>query len=283
MSLIISLKTFFSTNPVTAKLYYVMRKRYVEYDKNKLKKLSKKEKEYSDMSGVAELKNTKHGKRCFIIGNGPSLRISDLDRLKEEDCFGVNRIFHIFDQTEWRPKYYVVADRSVIFEQIPKNLNYLTGCCEQIFLNSCVFPGVSKNDIKENVHFPYINIFDNNKDGSPYFADDIEDQIYHGSTVTYICIQLAVYMGYSEIYLLGIDHNYNIQNKDGKIIQDKNVQNYMAGIEGKIVNVPEMDGSTKAYKKAREVCEAKGIIIKNATRGGRLEEFERIDFDSLVK
>lgn len=48
------------------------------------------------------------GKRCFLIGNGPSLRAEDLTRLHEagEITFAFNRIYNIFDQTPWRPSFY---------------------------------------------------------------------------------------------------------------------------------------------------------------------------------
>ena len=69
---------------------------------NKIKQeLSVKLKKYKDIH---------KGKRCFIIGNGPSLQMSDLEILykNKEICFGVNRIFLGFNDTEWRPDYYVV-------------------------------------------------------------------------------------------------------------------------------------------------------------------------------
>ena len=52
---------------------------------------------FSEGKKLARLKNIHTGKRCFIIGNGPSLTSSDLDKLRDnnEICFGFNRIFYI--------------------------------------------------------------------------------------------------------------------------------------------------------------------------------------------
>ena len=55
----------------------------------------------------------------------------------------------------------------------------------------------------------------------------------------------------------------------------------MPGLEGKLAWPPQMEKSTLAFRKARQVCDESGIIIRNATRGGKLEEFERVDFNSL--
>lgn len=59
------------------------------------------------------LKDLHRGKRCFIIGNGPSLAIADLDRLQNEITFASNRITLAFEETDWRPSYYTLCDRVV--------------------------------------------------------------------------------------------------------------------------------------------------------------------------
>ncbi len=65
---------------------------------------------------LSSLKDRHKGEKCFIIGNGPSLRAEDLQKLYEKEIisFATNRIFHIFDQTEWRPDYYVSEDVDVL-------------------------------------------------------------------------------------------------------------------------------------------------------------------------
>ena len=113
--------------------------------------------------------------------------------------------------------------------------------------------------------------------------DDIAKCVSEGYTVTYSCIQMAVYMGYSEIYILGCDHNYSATFRlDGSIKKDSEVnQNYMTLIDHKLINLPRLDKTTLAYQRARIECEKRGVKIFNSTRGGKLEVFERKEFDSL--
>ena len=59
---------------------------------------------------LQQLKNRYSGKRCFIIGSGPSMKIEYLDRLQNEFTFSANQIFKIFNQTNWCPTLYVKAD-----------------------------------------------------------------------------------------------------------------------------------------------------------------------------
>ena len=64
-----------------------------------------------DGKRIAALKDKYKGKRCFICGNGPSLKAEDLNILSQrgEYTFGMNRIFKIFPQTEWRPSFYMYS------------------------------------------------------------------------------------------------------------------------------------------------------------------------------
>lgn len=231
---------------------------------------------------IAALKNKKVGKRCFIVGNGPSLTIDDLEKIKNEDTFAVNRIYKLFDKTDWRPTYYFSQDDRIV-DEIAADLPIMLKECKGVFINSCGYSLISKEIKKnKNMNFIYIDNLHDSFPELPSFSFDVADHFVEGYTVAYACIQMAVYMGYSEIYIIGTDHSYNInQTSDGKIKKNDNVQNYMPELAGKVVYPPQMEKSTLAFRKSRLVCEEKGIVIKNATRKGMLEEFERIEFDSL--
>ena len=250
---------------------------WVEYDdvRNRLKN-----RKYSSVKGLRKYKNTKKGKRCFIVGNGPSLTIKDLERIKDEDSFAVNRIYKIFNQTQWRPTFYCSQDTGIL-EEIQEDLNIILNNCKGIFLNSYIIKQKYKIVTGENINYFCLNTRQFYPD-MPKFSKDVSKCIYEGYTVAYACIQLAVYMGYSQIYIIGTDHNYSVNLKhDGKVEKKQETANYMKGLEGKLCFYPQLEKSTLAFRKARIECDKRGIIIRNATRGGKLEEFERIDFDTL--
>lgn len=62
---------------------------------------------------IQKMKRVYKGKRCFIVGNGPSLKTEDLELLKKEITFGSNGIFHLYGRTEWRPTFYFVESMKV--------------------------------------------------------------------------------------------------------------------------------------------------------------------------
>ena len=99
--------------------------------------------------------------------------------------------------------------------------------------------------------------------------------------MTYMCLQLAVYMGFKEIYLLGVDHNYSVTLlPNGEIAEDSSVKDYFSD-SIKYTNIPQIYKSTLAYLAAEKYAEDHGIKIYNATKGGKLDAFERVDFDCL--
>lgn len=226
-----------------------------------------------------------HGERCFIIGNGPSLRPEDLDKLVGEVSFASNRIYHIFSQTIWRPTFYVSIDNDVISAEIDRIK--ASGTYEKFLNYKAKKYG---RNMEDNLH--YINVTGPFKiDKGDVCPHEVSNNLPHHcgqyGTVTANSIELAIYMGFCEIYLLGVDHSYSvIIGKDGKAHRDESVKsNYFAGIENTqgYAGLPVMfaGASYNAYVLLKKYADGKGIKIFNATRGGKLEVFERVEFDSL--
>jgi hypothetical protein len=104
-----------------------------------------------------------------------------------------------------------------------------------------------------------------------------------GATVTYSCIQIAAYMGFSEIILLGVDNNFPFGTRlNGEMIYN-DVHSHFNNDYKSTVYIPTIDRINLAYESAREYCDTHNIKILNATRGGRLDAFERVDFESLFR
>lgn len=232
---------------------------------------------------LSTYKNRHKDARCFFIGNGPSLRADDLTRLFEqgEICFGFNRIYNIFDQTPWRPTYYISQDEKMLqgcmeFVEkeelgnkfIPINLKWYHG----IRLSTATW-FLMKAPLQEN-------------DKPLEFSDDPARVVYNSSTGMYTAAQFAAYMGIKEIYLIGVDHQFHIsQNNKGEVIVDESVKDYFSdkyNEDKENLYIPNTEKSTQTYIAMKEQCDKRGIKIYNATRGGKLEVFPRIDLDSVL-
>ena len=119
------------------------------------------------------------------------------------------------------------------------------------------------------------------------FYDELSEKVTCNGTVTISAIQFAVYMGYTEIYLIGVDHSYSkIIDSNGNVIEDKSVKdyfdnNYDDGIKTELVH--NMDDATKSFLRTKKHFSKKNIKIHNATRGGKLEVFPRVDLDTFFR
>ena len=257
-------------------------------------------------------KNKYEGRRCFIIGNGPSLKPEDLDKIHANGDFSIasNRIFLIFDKTEWRPNIYTSRDTAGLkpsidlISEIESELKLLLLMPRQKML-----PVRNAVPLRE---LPTNNMWLITRSMTP-FSDDITRGVYLTNTITYVNMQIAVYLGFKEIYLIGIDHQYakmwhvpdkfrnydvraNKDNfKDGQVINFapeiqvvEGIQNhfcadYMEGVHeiGEKATAYAIDEATLSYQSAKQYAQAHSIKIKNATRGGKLNVFPRVNFDSL--
>lgn len=216
---------------------------------------------------IEKFRNIHEGKRCFIVATGPSLSMDDLDTLYRngEICISVNGIFKAFGQTKWRPNYFIIGDQatSVWKKEI------LEMDVQSKFVADVV-------DCFHDKHYDNIykwHLIRKKGDGGlPDFSDDFALGGYWGRTIVYDgAIQLAVYMGFKEIYLLGTDCTVS---PDGKTPHF--VSNYI-----KNPYALNLDKIMLAYQAAKQYADSHGIKIFNATRGGKLEIFPRVDFDSL--
>lgn len=226
---------------------------------------------------LKKFKNIHKNERCFIIGNGPSLKIEDLERLKDEITFGTNRIFNIFNETDWRPTYYCIQDFSLM-NQISREIDNIKAKEKFLSINA---KWKYRLRFNENTNYFFLNT-KRYYPNMPNFSKDIAHEICEGFTVTYGAMQIAMYMGFKEIYLLGVDFNYSVyKNNDGKIIKQEGVKDYFSNDNNDGLNAPNLENSYLAYKKAKEYSSEVGCKIFNSTRGGNLDIFERVNLDDL--
>ena len=232
---------------------------------------------------MKKIHNKHLGESCFIIGNGPSLSPDDLSILhkKNIDTFAVNRIFKIFPQTEWRPTYYVSTDH-VLIRDILDEVNNLPIKDKFIPLQNKYY----HNIIVKNAHYFFMND-DRTKDQPEGFSLDCTGQINRIGTVTIACIQLAAHMGYKNIFLLGVDHNFDkIITADGEVVVDPSVKNYFCdGYDDDVADevVHNLGHTTKSYLSVKKFYDNTDVNIVNATRKTKLTVFPCCSFEEAIK
>ena len=246
---------------------------------------------FSKYNKLKKYHNIHKGKRCFIVATGPSLTIDDINKLKDEFTFSMNSIVLCFKETSWHPTYYAIQDKKV-YQSLSQDKSFDLSGVKSIFIGrslekhikaagSCVPQDYNVFDL-----FGYRQSPEEVDDARKYvptsyklgFSDDIRVTVY-GYNIAYSVLQIAVYMGFSEIYLLGCDCNYNM-DKDFHFIEYVTEAGKRKKDPLRLLAVAE--NIILSYKSAKEYADLHGIKIYNATRGGKLEVFERVDLDEVL-
>lgn len=214
---------------------------------------------------LTTLKNKYLNQKAVILCNGPSLLKCDFKLLKNVYCFGLNKINLLFKKENFRPNCIVATNPFVIYQ----NRKYFNKCKINLFLNS--------DSLLNKVIRPKKNItfFHSTTQG---FARDCSYSINEGYTVTYVALQLAFHMGFKSVAIVGADHYYDYKGQANQLVFNKKKNN--SHFDSKYFlnqkfQLPDLLQSEISYKIAKQVYEAHGRKIINATSGGRLEIFER--------
>lgn len=236
---------------------------------------------------VKRYKDRHKGERCFILGTGPSLNQVDLAKIKDEFTIGVNGIYKIAEEIDldyfiyvsnWYWKYHLEGLQSV--------------ACKQAF-----FPLELQQEFSDHKNKTWIAVSDpvyvkyGERFRVPFaFSVDPHRRLYAGGTVLFLALQMAFYMGFSEVVLLGVDHSYD-QDKDESLRQEGG-GNYSTKDGDKAHYEKEYNPSDleyhvdlvameRGYALAKQVYEKAGRVIYNASPGTKLKTFEKRDFASL--
>lgn len=221
---------------------------------------------------LSELKDRHRGQRCFIIGNGPSLQKTDLSRLRDEFTFGMNRIYLMFPELGFTTTYFLTIN-SLVIEQ----------CAEEI--RALPIPKFiswrSRNLIRPTGDLAFLHTTYT----GPKFAQDARGRLWEGATVTYVALQLAFHMGFEQAILIGVDHNYSTKGRPNTTVvsEGDDPNHFHKGYFGKGFRwqLPDLDTSERGYTLAREAYRQAGRQVLDATIGGKLTIFPKVDYNTL--
>ena len=215
----------------------------------------------------------RQGERCFIIGNGPSLNETDLTRLKGEATFGLNRIYLLFPKMGFSTSYYVSVNTLVI-EQCAGEI------AELGMPKFLTWRGRRWTSQDDGVLF-----LDTDYTGPETFSSDIRRRVFEGSTVTYVALQVAYFMGFREAILIGVDHSFATPGQANVTVVSKGDDpNHFSPSyfgPGFRWQLPDLAASERAYRLAKDAYESDGRRILDATVGGKLNVFPKVDYDDL--
>lgn len=238
-------------------------------------------------SKLKKLKDIHKGQRCFIIGSGPSLNQTNLSLIKDEIIFGVNTLYTGLTKFGITCDYYAVSD-GIMWRNHFKDI---LGVDAALFLGGWAGREYLEDlglFLKYKMNKPFVVrqlgwIHDSN--GNFYFSRDISKGAYEGSTVIIdMCLQMAYYMGFKEVYLLGCDCDFSgsLHFDGAPTVSEDGIARLRPIDPGYLRFTNEWSRIFEAYKMCKKVYEEDGREIINATVGGKLEVFRRKKLEEII-
>jgi hypothetical protein len=225
---------------------------------------------------LAGLKDIHNGRRAFIIGNGPSLRQTDLSKLRNEFTFGMNRIYLLFPELGFSTTYFASINDLVI-GQFADEILALPMPRFLAWRSHPHFPA--------HLPIPQLPTFLYTSYTGPRFSPDVRGRVWEGATVTNVALQLAFHMGFQQVILIGVDHNFASRGEANKTVvsQGDDLNHFAPNYFGKGAKwqLPDLDTSEVGYTFAREAYRKAGREVLDGTVGGKLTIFPKVDYNSL--
>ena len=220
-------------------------------------------------------KDKHKNERCFVILTGPSLTLEDINMLKNETTFAVNSCIKLFSKTTWRPSYYVITDR-LVYKSIGKELENSDMSCPIFYSRNGLRTEIKKENslpFKSLYFHHFLNFLTNGK-STLGWSNDISRGIADAPSCVYAVMQIAYYMGFKDIYVIGADCNYSLENQHSTVV------NYTPKVKiSKNAGLHVL----KAWRSIEKHLDKKDMNVYNATRGGMLELFPRVKLEDILK
>ena len=228
---------------------------------------------YQHRPDLERFRDCHEGEDCFILGNGPSLNEMDLEPLQDYHTFGLNKIYLMADRGIDLNLSYLVSVNPLVIEQSAERFESLS--CD-VFLPY----DPARDHVRDLSHVNYIYT------GGPYtFKGDLRKRVHEGHTVTYVAMQIAFFMGFERVFLIGVDHSFESEG-------DPNETQHMEGddpnhfdpdyFKGDDWHLPDLEASELSYHLARFFYRRNGRKILDATVGGELDIYPKISYDEAL-
>ncbi|MCH9649386.1 MAG: DUF115 domain-containing protein [Deltaproteobacteria bacterium] len=222
---------------------------------------------------LGPLRNRYRGHRAIIMGNGPSLKNTDWDRIRNEFTIGTNRIYLLAEEMGFFPSAYCCVN-GLVLEQFHSEISDLPSLKLLDWQNGRRFIATDPR----TVFLPEVP--------SMRFHQDLLSGWNLGYTVTFAALQTAFFLGFETVILIGVDHRFQAKGPAMKevVLQGGDSDHFTPDYFGYGVrwHLPNLSGSEKFYRLAKQAYASAGRQILDATDQGALDIFPKVSLDEAL-
>jgi hypothetical protein len=219
-------------------------------------------------SRLARLRGLYRGRRGVILCNGPSLNRMDLSFLRRELVIGLNKIHLGLPRFGFWPACLVVVNPRVAEQAAPAIRSLV--CLKVVGSRAAAH-------LPEDAFTHHVPVL-----APPVaFSEDLSRGLREGGTVTHAALQVAYWLGFAELVIIGMDHRYVYDGPPNaaRRLVGPDPNHFDPGyFAGQIWDSPDLALSEASYAAARAVFEAAGRRIVDATVDGACRVFEKADY-----
>ena len=250
-------------------------------------------------NSLKSLKNKFKGKRVFIIGNGPSLNKIAVEKLAHEYTFSFNRAYIAYEQWGFKPNFYISTDDVVVRD----NFDEINGLLRSKDYENTEFflPALEGMTFEVAPNLYKLDTYISNL----LFDENVDEGFARMGDVAASTVQLAVYLGFREILLVGVDANYTRGDRGAKVDSgesanvgwtayesqtdedpDHFIPNYFG--KGRKFSEATSENHIRAWEAVKQWIDIYNALnsdiirILDLTRGGKLPFFEKGDYDEYL-
>tara|TARA_R110002111_G_scaffold99170_6_gene153283 strand:- start:2525 stop:3253 length:729 start_codon:yes stop_codon:yes gene_type:complete len=242
---------------------------------------------------MKKFKNKFKGERVFIVGNGPSLNNTPLDGLMGEYSFGMNRVSLLYEKTDWRPTFFICTTTNVNDVEWRKDILESV----ELGIDTFVWDELKQHFVGlNNVHM--LNCTNGNEvvcdPPDNWWSYEASERVTKFGTSMIVALQIATYMGFNPIYIVGADMGFKKQKrallrKLLKYIPFFKINNNDINHFHPSYGTPGLDAENlnmnmlAAHELSKRATLKIGVNIYNATVGGELEVYPRVNINEVLK
>jgi hypothetical protein len=239
------------------------------------------------------LRDKYRGRRCFVIGNGPSLAGQDIAPLADEVTIVMNAFHrHPILKTGWRPTVHCMAEPAAAYDN-PLLLDVLRQCITGAAADLHVFPVevrplIRQHNLAPDDRMRYVDFRGMTEAYPPTRRPDLAGTIPFMTNTAHLSIVVAMHLGCSPIYLVGLDHDWlSHRGIDRHFYAHEGVESQSGGLWDlhSFPYLELMESTARAWRDyiwLRRIAEHCGFEIRNATDGGFLDVFPRADYTQVI-
>ncbi len=235
---------------------------------------------------IKDFKGKFRGERVWIVGSGPSIDNTPLDLIEDEYSFGMNGIGQVFDCTSWRPRFFVCATAYASKKDYRNYVLRAVENCEIAVFCDRLLPMISNHIPLGSYHkVVWLKCLQNSSERNdprdewwnPLMVE--RNKINNFGTSAFACTQIAAYLGFETMIFVGCDMGYKsfkAGEPDPNHFGDQHESGELSMPQ--VIHDLENPRRFESHEIIKRRAEKVGIKVYNATIGGELEVYERVDY-----